>query len=634
MTRVFETNDFSHLEVPSHDTIFGTTMPLAEGAKQLQNGNLTGARTIWRDALEKHPGNTDRASFLLMIGLSYFMEGNIEQATVSLTEGTAIQEAGIDDVRSEDMVISYLGDQRVYYDALIECLVFGGKVEQSFEVAERARARAFLRLLGNRRLKPPSGSGSAVVQQAEELRRKIDHWDREPQPDTTLADLRQQYEGLRSRVQVFAGEYASITSVPAQQIDAVRKELPENTTLLSYFVTPFSAHAWILDKETLEHVRLNVSESTMRRISCWAFELARPRSGRPAEGNGCGADPADPAEAYAALIAPLRSKIRKKRLMIVPHGELHYVPFAALYDEKRKRYLVEDYPIMYVPSASTIRFLREKDSPVGGGALVLGDPVTAGLPGAGREARSVARKLRTTAKLGEEAQESLLYRLDGKIDLLHIAAHGTYDAASPLFSAVHLAEGDGENGQLNVDEIQSRLDLSGVNLVVLSACQSGVGKRRGGDEIIGLTRSILYAGSPGVIATLMEHQRRRHAPADQEVLRPSAGGRHGRRRATHRADGVAAQSEIGKPAILGGVLPHRRSAGQLEAFVLMTDRRIATAAASVAPAPRDYACGTTAGANEGAAHEGVTGVSREERPPRGGQHPPRFGNRRIEAQQC
>lgn len=502
VTELFETNDLSHFEVPSHDTIFGTTMGLVAGAQEFQQGNYVRARTIWQEVLENNPGDSGRAGFLLMMGLSYLMEGNIEQASRWLTEATTLQDAGIDDFRSEDMAIRYLGDQGVLYDALIESLVFGGKIEQSFEVAERARARAFLRLLGNHRLKPPMGSGLVVVQQAEDLRRKIDRWDREPQPDTTLADLRQQYEGLRPRVQVFAGEYVSLTSVPAQQIEAVRKELSEDTTLLSYFVTPYGSHAWIVDKESLEHVRLNLSESTMRRIGCWAFALGRSRGGRPAEGNGCGAGSANPAEAYAALIAPLRSKIRKKRLMIVPHGELHYVPFAALYDEHRKRYLVQDYPITYVPSASTIRFLREKDSPVGGGALVLGDPVNANLRGAGREARRVARKLGTKAKLGKEAQESLLYQLDGKVDLLHIAAHGTYDNTSPLFSAIHLAEGNGRNGQLNVDEIQSELDLSGVNLVVLSACQSGVGKRSGGDEIIGLTRSILYAGSPGVIATL------------------------------------------------------------------------------------------------------------------------------------
>ncbi len=498
--KAFETGDFSHFKVPPQDTIFGTTMQLAEGARQFQKGDFAGARSIWRSALEKNPGHADRTALLLMIGISYSREGNVAQASRWLADGTMLLEAGIEDLRSEEMVMKYLEDHGGYYNALIESLAFGGRIEQSFEAAERARARAFLRLLGNRRLKPPPGSGMAVVQQAEKLRRKIDNWDRESPPGTTLADLQQQYEAILPRVHVIAGEYASLTSVPAQQIEAVRKELPENTTLLSYFVTPLNVHVWILDKETLEYARLSVDEAKLRRISCWVFALPKPRGGRPLD--GCGADSATPAEAYAALIAPLRSKIRKKRLMIVPHGELHYVPFAALYDGKRGRYLVEDYPITYVPSASTIRFLREKDSPVRGTALVLGDPTNARLPGAGREALLVAAKLHTTAKVGREAQESALYRLNGKVDLVHIAAHGTYDATNPLFSAIHLAEGNDENGRLNVDEIQSRLDLSGVNLVVLSACRSGVGKRSGGDEIVGLTRSLLYAGSPGVIATL------------------------------------------------------------------------------------------------------------------------------------
>ncbi len=371
---VFKTNDFSLIEAPSGDTMFGTTMRLAEGAQQFQQGNFESARTIWLDALEKNPGDADRAGLLLMIGMSYYSEGNLTQASSWFAEGTTILEAGIDDLRSEDMLMQYLEDHQGYYVALIESLVSVGKIEQGFEAAERARARAFLRLLGNRRLRPPPGSGIAVVQHAEELRRKIDNWDIDPDPDTSLADLRQQYQALLPRVQVVAGEYESLTNIRAQPIDAVKNALPEDTTLLSYFVTPFSAHAWILDKETLEHVRLRVNESELNRISCWAFQLADRRSALPVDDSGCGADPANAADAYAALIAPLRNKIRKKRLMIVPHGELHYVPFPALYDHERGRYLIQDYPITSVPSASTIRFLREKESPVGGAALVLGPP--------------------------------------------------------------------------------------------------------------------------------------------------------------------------------------------------------------------------------------------------------------------
>jgi CHAT domain-containing protein len=90
------------------------------------------------------------------------------------------------------------------------------------------------------------------------------------------------------------------------------------------------------------------------------------------------------------------------------------------------------------------------------------------------------------------------------VGLLHIAAHGLYDADNPSFSRIQLAPGDGRDGNLEVHEVLSDLDLSGVKLVVLSACRSGVGQRNGGDEIVGLTRAFLYAGAPSVIATLWD----------------------------------------------------------------------------------------------------------------------------------
>src|SRR6185503_10008124 len=181
--------------------------------------------------------------------------------------------------------------------------------------------------------------------------------------------------------------------------------------------------------------------------------------------------------------------------------------FAALHDPVSNRSLIDDYAIFYAPSVSSLRFLRAKETPITGRALVLGDPAAPAqfaLPGARREAESVAHRFHTTAKLGKEARESLLYDLHGKVDLVHLAAHGYYDSAAPLFSFIALAGGDGKDGKLEVDEILSSVDLTGVNLVLLSACRSGVGKRSGGDDIVGLTRSLLYAGTPGVISTLWD----------------------------------------------------------------------------------------------------------------------------------
>jgi CHAT domain-containing protein len=104
--------------------------------------------------------------------------------------------------------------------------------------------------------------------------------------------------------------------------------------------------------------------------------------------------------------------------------------------------------------------------------------------------------------VGSAAKESLLYQLKGGVDLVHIAAHGFYEPDTPLFSRLALAPGDGSDGNLEVQEILSDVDLTGVNLVVLSACQTAVGKGSAGDEIVGLTRALLYAGTPGVISTL------------------------------------------------------------------------------------------------------------------------------------
>jgi CHAT domain-containing protein len=189
-----------------------------------------------------------------------------------------------------------------------------------------------------------------------------------------------------------------------------------------------------------------------------------------------------------------------------------------LRNPQTERYLIEDYTLTYAPSASALRFLRAKETPVEGQSLILGAPVRPEselepLSGMTREVKTVARLLRTTPLLGSKATESRLYAKGGKPDLLHIAAHGSYDSSNPLFSRLALTPGDQQDGSLRVPENQhdgnlevheilGELDLSGVNLVVLSACETARGVRSGGDEITSLTRAFLYAGSPGVISTL------------------------------------------------------------------------------------------------------------------------------------
>ncbi|HEX8253462.1 MAG TPA: CHAT domain-containing protein, partial [Thermoanaerobaculia bacterium] len=474
-----------------------------EGRRQFDLGNVALARQLWIRAFESGAPAEVRANSAAAIGLSFWREGNADAAIHWLTESANSIEVTAGDLRADTMLAGFFGtERRAYYDILIELLIRDGQIEKAFDVTEQARARAFLQILGN--AKRPAARENDLVNELEKLRDEIVAAERAPASGDPLHELRRRYEALLPRVQAVQPESAALARVQPLRLDEVSRQLPGGTTLISYYVSRFGAHAWIFDTERASHVRLPLDHAQLRRITCWAEALEHTRSARP-ELMDCGTDPAKPAEAYAALIDPIRGWIRGSKLLIVPHGSLHYVPFAALQDPATARYLVEDYTIAYLPSANALPFLRAKETPLFGRALVLGDPETedrARLPGAREEAVGVARRFGAAARLGKAAKASLLYSLNGKFDLVHIAAHASYNASTPLFSAVHLTGGDGRSGSLNVRDIEADLDLTGVNLVVLSACRSGVGKRSEGDEIVGLTRALLHAGTPGVISTL------------------------------------------------------------------------------------------------------------------------------------
>ena len=102
--------------------------------------------------------------------------------------------------------------------------------------------------------------------------------------------------------------------------------------------------------------------------------------------------------------------------------------------------------------------------------------------------------------LGKEATRLKAKDLSSQHDILHFAAHAELNAEDPLSSAILLAKGNGDKGRLEVREI-FELDLN-ASLVVLSGCETGLGKLSSGDELVGLTRAFVYAGTPSVVASL------------------------------------------------------------------------------------------------------------------------------------
>jgi CHAT domain-containing protein len=528
---------------PAPSTLAGSSVPpvvqlvthFLQGRLNFKRGDFPAARSVWTQAMNavRKLGNRDLAAVLsAAIGVAFWHEGKAAEAIAQLQAAVQLLEANVMDVKVEELMTSYLGsERRWYYELLVEMLLRQGRTQEAFAYTERARARAFLNLVGNRRLRPSQSADSQLVAESETLRAAIRARVSQgggvssPERDRAAQDLRlarERFEHLQLRLKVTNPEYASLVNIVPIQASDLQQDLPPGTTAISYFVTSLGVHAWILDREAVEYVALPLDSKGLAQAVCWANEVRHPRGA--ARAGSC--DPGDQPEQglYRALIAPLRDKIRNQRLVLVPHGDLHYVPFAALRDPQSRRYLIEDYTLTYAPSVSALHFLRGKESPVNGGALVLGNPANPApdltpLPGAEKEATAVALALGTTPVVGRMATEDRLYGLEGKVDLLHIAAHGIYEPDDPLFSRIALAPGGKQDGNLEVHEILSSLDLSGVNLVVLSACSTAIGERSGGDEVVGLTRALLYAGSPGVISTLWDIDDQAAAPLMAELYR-------------------------------------------------------------------------------------------------------------------
>lgn len=214
---------------------------------------------------------------------------------------------------------------------------------------------------------------------------------------------------------------------------------------------------------------------------------------------------------YAQLLGEALADLPREveRLVIVPDGVLHLLPFPALRQRRDGPTLTDRYQVSVAPSATLWSRWRRQARRESRAALVLADPMrrgdeTGGLPGARREGRYVARRCGAGSRLrlGSDAGEAFLKRQDlSRFGVLHLAAHAVADEASPQASAVLLAaDAPGEDGRLQVDEI-ARLDLRG-SLVALSSCRSASGTLVGGEGVMSLTRGFAAAGAAAVVGSL------------------------------------------------------------------------------------------------------------------------------------
>jgi CHAT domain-containing protein len=206
---------------------------------------------------------------------------------------------------------------------------------------------------------------------------------------------------------------------------------------------------------------------------------------------------------YHRLFAPVAGQLAKSKLIIVPHGVLHYLPFGAL--SSGKDFLIDRYQLRTLPSASILSILTERARSNKQSALILGNPDLKNpaydLTYAEEEALSLGKIIpHATVLLRNNARASVIREKGNHYRILHFAAHGIFDPETPLNSALLLAGNGIDQGLLRARDLyQLRLNN---DLITLSACETALSAISKGDDVIGFTRGFLYAGARSIVSSL------------------------------------------------------------------------------------------------------------------------------------
>ncbi|HID53728.1 MAG TPA: CHAT domain-containing protein [Anaerolineae bacterium] len=411
----------------------------------------------------------------------------------------------------------FLTDKGAVYEEMVQLYLADGQATEALRYVERAKSRALLDLITYRvdlGIRARAPEDEPLVERLTALRAERDRlyhrWHSDDKPDDASghwsdADRHQlQAEALAlekqitetwHRLLVRNADYAQNAAMWQVQVEDVQPELAGDTAVLEYFVAQGELLLFVVTREAVRVVPLPGAVAQLPRL----LNLLRLNNRSVARSPGAQRPyliqnaQALLTKLYKLLLPPAVPHLAgKKRLIIVPHGLLHYLPFPALYDGER--YLVEDFEVSYLPSSSLLRYYRQVDTAVSG-MTVLGHSQAGKLPYALEEAAQVAALGRGTLYLEDEATTAnLTARAAGK-RYIHLAAHGEFRADNALFSGISLADG----WLTTLDVFNLRFHAS---LVTLSACDTGRNVISGGDELLGLMRAFLAAGAAALLLTL------------------------------------------------------------------------------------------------------------------------------------
>ena len=454
-----------------------------------------------------HSASDERYAWSLLVNAGTLsMAGErFEEALAYLMEavGRIEQERGL--LTREDLKVAHQQATSIAYQRLVACLCSRGRASDAFIAAERGRARAFLDLVA---------AGPVEILDA-------------------MAE-----EGMRTGV--------VDASVIEADLAEVMAGLAANTAALEYFVTNAATYLWLIrDGSVSNPIEIEIARSDLLgQVLAFRTSIETSSTGLS---DAVDEDTSTMSrDLYELLITPVEDQLDGiDHLVIVPSGPLYYLPFCALLncpdcegaDFFGGEYLIESYSLSYTPSLTTLKYAWASSDATCSNPLFValadpdsGDPEIQRLPDAQDEAVSVAALFDPSEVYVDfAATEDVVSSRTSSADHLLLSTHGVFNPLNSMFSYLLLAPTNGSDGRLYTHEVFS-LDLH-TDLVTLSACETllpalGDAEVQGrairgmseeepfeldesllemltaGDEIVGLTRAFLYAGSSSVLSTL------------------------------------------------------------------------------------------------------------------------------------
>ena len=474
---------------------------------------------------------------------SHLLRGQIAQrggesaaAYASFQEARKVLETLRGSLQAEELKISFVKNRLLVYEALLD-LFLAGRAEdagpgEAFAWMEAAKSRSMTEMIfqGGRSMPVGAGSQSGLVIRIRELREELNWYyhrieleelrpeeiSRERIERLQVEAQARENELLRTLRELPAHERESATlEAPAEfSLARVQAAIPADATLVEYYFSSDRVIAAVVRREGVEILPVTMVSRAGHHLQLLRFQLSKFRMGLSYVQRF--ADPLLRAtESHleslgAELVAPLRSLLRGNRLIFVPHGGLHFLPFHALRLEGR--YLCDEFTISYAPSATVFALCQEKPWSKKSASLVMGVP-DARAPQILAEVQSVAPLLpQPELFIGERASSSVLRERGPECGLLHVATHGNYRQDNPMFSGIRMGD-----GYLNLyDLYQMRL---GARLAVLSGCATGMNVVAAGDELLGLERGLFCAGATSVLLSLWDVHDRTTAELMQSFYR-------------------------------------------------------------------------------------------------------------------